>query len=723
MLNRLGHRIFQLLPLPRPTKNKIKDFIRSRLLHNSSEYTFDDYKADLPSNVGTISEARMHAKELSFSTVDFPQISIIIPVFNQYIYTIQCLISLSNHISEYSFEVIVVDDCSTDYTIDVLPQIEGVHFLRNTQNMGFLRSCNVGAENARAEYLLFLNNDTVVHKGWLDNLRRTFHEHDRVGIAGSKLIYADGRLQEAGGVIWDDASGWNVGRLDHPEHPYFNYLRDVDYVSGASLMIPRHLFNELGKFDLEFVPAYYEDTSLCFSAREAGFRVLYQPLSVVTHFEGVTSGTDINDGVKRYQVVNQEKFRSKWAGDLVNHLPNGTTPERARDRRPKKHVLIVDAITPTPDEDSGSIDMFNLIKILIQEGYRVHFVPSSNMAHCGEATKDLLRLGVVCVYAPFFKSLRHYLEDCKIDFSLVILARVGVAFEAISVIDEIMPDVPRIFYTVDLHHLRELRAAKISNDAERLIRAKELRKQEYSIMHRANTTIVLSEVEAALLEKSEVNGVEVLPLIREIKTDHINGFEERDGVGFIGGYRHEPNVEAVVWLLDRIWPLVQSARKTRGLEPIPLYIGGSNMPPKLASKIETVESVINLGFIENLNEFFSGLRLTIAPLKSGAGLKGKVAESWSHGVPVIGSNMAFEGLPTRSGLGKLIMQAESPNGIADLVLENYDDSTRWRARSALGREYAAATFGIINIKEKFRKIVERTEARAASQNQKYRVIK
>ncbi len=251
-----------------------------------------------------------------FECPEQPDASIIIPVFNQWAYTATCLASLLKAKCNYSFEVIVVDDQSSDETAEMLAQVEGITYFRNEQNQGFVGSCNRGAEHARGEFLVLLNNDTEVTDGWLDELIHTFALEPKAGLVGSRLVYPDGKLQEAGGMIFNDASGWNYGRGDDPESPEYKYLREADYCSGACIMLKTSLFHELGALDERYSPAYYEDTDLAFRVREAGYKVMVQPCSTVIHFEGATSGTDTSSGTKRYQLINQEKFLERWRSEL-----------------------------------------------------------------------------------------------------------------------------------------------------------------------------------------------------------------------------------------------------------------------------------------------------------------------------------------------------------------------------------------------------------------------
>lgn len=256
-----------------------------------------------------------------------PSVSIVLPVFNQWPMTKGCLEAVWSTVPpECDLEVVVIDDASTDDTPLGLASLAvaepRLRVLRNQSNLGFVGSCNRAAAKATGDILVFLNNDTVPLPGWLEPLIRTFKLFPRVGAVGGKLLFPDGRLQEAGGILFSDASACHFGRGEaNALAPLFHYVRQVDYVSGALLATPRQLFAALGGFDPEFAPGYYEDTDYCFRLREQGHGIYYQPEAAVVHVEGATAGTDHAAGMKRYQEINRIRFRARHAAALREQRP------------------------------------------------------------------------------------------------------------------------------------------------------------------------------------------------------------------------------------------------------------------------------------------------------------------------------------------------------------------------------------------------------------------
>ena len=239
-----------------------------------------------------------------------PEVSVVIPVHNQIEYTLCCLRSIACHPPKADFEVLVVDDCSTDETARLLPLVRGLRLLRNRENLNFLKSVNLGCGKARGRYLLILNNDTQVAPDWLDALLRVFTLVPGVGLAGSKVVYPSGYLQEAGARMKTDGSAVMIGLNDDPSLPRYNYLREVDYCSGVAMMIPKKLFADLGGLDEHFAPCYYEDADLAYRIRARGWKIIYQPESVVCHHLSVSTGASDQKMVNIHR--NRKRFLGRW---------------------------------------------------------------------------------------------------------------------------------------------------------------------------------------------------------------------------------------------------------------------------------------------------------------------------------------------------------------------------------------------------------------------------
>lgn len=640
--------------------------------------------------------------EIEIPSSDNPLVSVIIPIYGKVDYTLRCLASIALNPPAAAFEVVIVDDCSPDNSLQLLSRVRGLRLIRNHENSGFIISCNSGASEAKGQYLHFLNNDTEVTAGWLDELLRIFEEVPHAGLVGSKLVYPDGYLQEAGGIIWQDGSAWNWGHRQDPAHYAYNYVRDTDYISGASIMVPTDLFKRLGMFNTLYTPAYYEDTDLAMAVRQAGMRVVYQPYSRVLHFEGVSSGTDVTQGTKRFQEINRVKFMDRWANELSDLTPNAFKPFLSCDRKRNRHILVVDACTPTPDQDSGSLDMINLIKIMIEQNWRVHFVPFSNFIHFGQYTDTLQRLGVECVYAPYHQSLESYLNERGDMFDVCLLARTDVASRVLPTVKKFCPSARTIFYTVDLHFLREKREAELQNDPEKLKKAKKTEHTELGLMDKVDNTVVLSEVERDLLLGLGKTNLTVIPLIREVGVPVTTCITERNGAVFVGGFQHLPNVDAVEWLTESIWPEVRKILEKRSLPLIPLYIVGSNMPKQFAEL--NSEDIIPVGFVSDLTEIFERVRISVAPLRYGAGLKGKVASSLLYGIPVVGTTMAYEGMPGE-GLEQVRFEGNDPVEIAQLVVDLHHSETELEMARNNCRSYAIRHFGRSSVERRVKDLL------------------
>lgn len=611
---------------------------------------------------------------LSLPVHAHPRVSIIIPVHNQPLYTFSCLKSLVEHPSVADAEVIVVDDHSDDETAQMLEQVSGLRTVRNVGERGFVRACNLGAAQARGDTLVFLNNDTSVLPGWLDALLAVFARFPDAGLVGARLIYPDGRLQAAGGVIWRDGSAAHVGWGDRANAPEYSYVRKVDYCPGACIAIPRTLFDAVGRFSEEFAPAYYEDTDLAFKVRAAGREVYYQPAAIIRHVEGVSMGQNVLAGFKRFQVLHRQRFQEKWRQSLASHPINDGEPVQARDRGVWKRLLVVDKVMLTPDQDSGSLRMFRLLEELVGLGVKVVFV-TLYLDDREPYRSQLQQIGVEVLYPPRESTVRGYLERCGRQFDAVMLSRADVAELLMDAVRELAPAALRIFDTVDLHYLREERMAELQANAS-LARAAAARKQtELGLMQKADVTLVVSPFEQALLARENPGlRIEVVSNIHDLHGSAA-GHAEREGLLFIGGFNHPPNVDAMLYYVNEILPRIQQE-----LGPVKTWIIGSKPPAEIRALAS--ETVIVEGFVEDISGHFARARLSIAPLRYGAGVKGKINMSMAYGVPVVATPLAVEGMWLTDGVD-VVVGADAA-AFADSVIRVYRDPRLWEMLSENG---------------------------------------
>jgi GT2 family glycosyltransferase/glycosyltransferase involved in cell wall biosynthesis len=668
-----------------PEIAKIEDEIRALRRPVATE----EAERGLGTNVQELDAPVPPVPALPVESICFPthkdvEISIIVPVFNQFQYTHACVASLQTVEELVLFEVIVVDDCSTDQTADLVPRMNGIVYLRNETNAGFIISCNRGAEKARGKYLVFLNNDTIVTKGWLTTLLNTFGEEPKAGIVGSKLVYPDGRLQEAGGIIWRDASGWNYGKFDDPNKPEYNYLREVDYCSAAALMIPKALFQKVGCFDMKYAPAYYEDTDLAFKVRRDGYKVLYQPLSEITHYEGATGGTDLSTGTKKHQEINRLTFMENWEIELADRPINGDLAFLQQAPTGGKNILVIDHHLPMPDRDSGSLRMFQILKLLHQLGHRVTFIPD-NLADIPPYTGELQKRGVEVYYHPYIHSIHEYLVAHGSQFDVVLLSRCDFARKHIGDVRLYAPQSRIIFDTVDLHFLREEREAQLSGDPEARLKALERQRLEHELIEQADETWVVSNVEQQLLQQRWPDAsIQVVSNIVDIPGSRSPFALRRDWL-FIGSFLHSPNIDAVLFFVEKVYPLV-----SKRLRDAKFYIIGDKAPPEVVALAN--ERVVVTGLQTDVRQFFDSVKLSVAPLRFGAGVKGKINQSMAFGVPVVATTLAVEGMQLTDHEDVLV--ADEPEDFAQALIELYESEQLWNRLSENGVKKTAALYSV-----------------------------
>jgi O-antigen biosynthesis protein len=636
---------------------------------------------------------------------DAPVASLVMPLYAGAELTHAALQSIVKNTLFEDYEVILVDDGEDPDTKSLLSSVHGARIITNEANLGYLRSVNLGAQAARGRWLVLCNNDIEVRAGWLDELIGCGESADDIAIVAPKFLAPDGRLAEAGGIIWRDGTGANYGRGDDPQRWRYQYRREVDYGSAAALLVKADFWREVGGFDERFRPMYFEDTDLCFEARARGLKVMYEPRAEVVHHEGSTAGTDENEGHKRHQAENRPKFVEKWGAVLeVEHLldpGNADGQWLAATARRAEHVLLVDHRVPFWDRESGALRELGIIEALLEMGYHVSFLPD-NLAPLEPYTQVLQELGVEVIYD--IKSLGEVAQVAE-RTKLVFISRPDVASRWWSLLRKHALDATLVYDTVDLHWVREARQAALEagSDEEMLITPSVAWTQalELALVRTADVTTVVTDRERQLLEAEVPTAVvEVLPNVNQVQPV-VRGPEGRDGLLFVGGFEHTPNIDAVLYLVSDVMPLVWDE-----LPDLVVRIVGPNAPPEIeALGSDRVEI---LGWVPDMAPLLDSSRALVAPLTYGAGLKGKVTQALAAGLPVVTTRVGAEGLSTQDGQGLLI--GNTAEEFMERVVRVVEDDELWNRLSREGRELAEAVCSPAVVRRALERLLENDRA-------------
>ena len=631
----------------------------------------------------------LRARNISLKFADTPLVSIIIPTFDHSEDVIRCLESISDIPDITPFEVVVVDDGSSATHADRLKLISGIRLCVLEQNLGFAGATTAGVEASRGEFVLLLNNDTEVVAGWLDKLVETMRSSTEVGLVGSMILRPDFLLQEAGCVVFRDGDARQLGCRELPTDWRYQVARDVDYCSGASLLLRRALWDEVDGFDPRFAPAYYEDTDLALTARSRGLRVVYQPGSVLFHNEGSTHGKEFT-GVKRMQLRNQKLFAEKWADWLSTKPTNSRSWSvedewKVRDQSSGSIVIVVDHRVPTPTEDSGSVRMTNILKLLRELEHRVVFIPETALL-AQPASAELADIGVeVFGWDYRQQEFRSYLTSIADRVEFVMVSRPDVALNVFSAVTQSMPMVPFVYDMVDAHGLRKRNEALVTGRDDHRREAVRVETIERRMARASDIVVTLSQEDEDEIRR--LAGID----IRTVRLSNIHEpadpgpeFEARNGLLFVGGYEHTPNIDAVVWFVEEILPILEQE-----IGPVRVTLAGSK-PTERVLALQSPNVTVP-GWIEDLTDLYHQSRVAIAPLRFGAGVKGKIGEALAFGVPTVSTSVGVDGMGLRTGTDILV--GNSPWDFAREVGRIYRDRDLWTAVRTAGLSTVHENFG------------------------------
>jgi GT2 family glycosyltransferase len=614
--------------------------------------------------------------KLKLPTAHDPKVSIILVLFNRAELTYLCLRSLCE-LSLENFEIIIFDNASSDSTRQLLSKVEGATIILNAANIHFLSAVNEAANQAQGQYLLLLNNDAQILPGSLTSAIRTLESDVEIEAVGGKIILPDGRLQEAGSIVWQDGSCLGYGRDDNPFAPMYMFQRDVDYCSGAFLLTYRDTFLSLGGFDRSYFPAYYEETDYCTRLWKLGKRVVYDPHAVILHYEFASSGTT-NSAIK-LQSERQKIFLEKHQHQLENHLPpSESNILMARSHHSGgKRLLFIDDKVPHLYLGSGFPRSNKILQGLHDLGFLITIYPTDANHESWDAVyADLPRQIEVMLGENYSqKKLAEFCSERIGYYDVVMVSRphnMQLLQTALENVPTFREGVKLIYDAEAVFSLRDVLFYQLIGQPLSSLEASNLIHKELELAQKADVIISVSEAEQQKIKSFGFSNVKVLGhaiAAQPLETP----FQNRKDILFVGSIYDEktPNADSVLWFVNDVLPRLNQLTE----QDIKLIIVGVNKVKRVAELAS--QQVILTGKVDDLSSLYSSARVFVAPTRFAAGIPHKVHEAAAKGLPVISTSLIAAQLEWNDG--EELLTADSPEEFAQQCVKLYTDSELWHS--------------------------------------------
>ncbi|PYU64966.1 MAG: hypothetical protein DMG49_25345, partial [Acidobacteria bacterium] len=637
------------------------------------------------------------ATVLKFPPAKAPKVSILLVLHNQAALTYACLRSILETV-QLPYEVVIVDNASSDETPQLLSRLEHVKVVRNSTNRHFLAACNQALQYLLGEYLLFLNNDAFLMPGALQAAMHTLENTESAGAVGARIVNLDGRLQEAGTIVRPDGSCLGYGRGDDPNAPEYMFRREVDFCSGAFLLTRRELFTQLKGFDPAYQPAYYEDADLCLRLRKLGLRVIYEPEATILHFEYGSSSSEKAVGLI---ARNQSVFRARHA-ELLEQRPElgacDVLLARYADLS-RSRVLYVDDWVPHCDLGCGFPRANAVVRAMVRAGAHVTVFPTKYLAATWESAYRDIPREVELILGATADQLCEFLSRRSTVYNVLWVSRPH-NMRVVRRIQETSRHLfrgLRVVYDAEaIFTFRERACAALRGEHWPQSLAEERIAEEVKLAETADSIVSVSVAEAEYFRKAFGDGRAHVLGHALAATPTASLFEERKDILFVGAIYDlaSPNADAILWFCSEIWPLVLA--ELNGQSGPNLTIVGPNRVREVADLAG--EHIRVFGQQPSLSRFYESARMFIAPTRFAAGLPLKVVEAAAHGVPVVGSGLLAKQLGWTHG--KQMLVSDTPEEFARGCLRLWSDEDLWQqlrssALQSVQEEYGDKVFNSV----------------------------
>ncbi len=607
---------------------------------------------------------------LVIPTTEEPRVSVILVVCNRAELTLPCLRSLAER-AQIGFELIVIDNGSTDRTTALFDRVDGARFYRNDENLYFIHAVNQGAARARGSHLLLLNNDAILLPGAIDTLAATIESSPDIGAVGGKIVFLDGKLQEAGSIIWNNGACFGYGRGDDPLAPPYMFRRDVDYCSGALLLMRKDLFDKLEGFDDVFSPAYYEETDYCVRLWDAGYRVVFEPGASILHYEFASRSPD---EASQLQTQHRQLFveRNQARVDTFRSESDANVLYARTAGKPKQRILVIDDRVPHPYLGSGFPRAHRMLTRLVEWSHFVTMYPTAVIDEdWDQAYRDVPREVEIMLHSGE-GGLQGFLEGRRNFYDVILVSRPH-NMEKLALHLEQHPEwfsKTRLVYDAEaIFAAREVRKHEIPGNSEEVRKHQELVVKEIKLAQSAQTVVSVSEAEARAFRGDGVRHVHVLGHALDVDPTP-ERFSERSGILFVGAVHTDasPNGDAVIWLGEEILPKIRLV-----LEDVSLTVVGINESDRIWSMASDAFQI--MGPRKELRSLYADKRIFIAPTRFSAGVPHKIHEAAAHGIPVVATPLLAQQLGWTDGEELLV--GDTAEHLAERSIELYTNPALW----------------------------------------------
>jgi O-antigen biosynthesis protein len=615
-------------------------------------------------------ESFLNSKELLKIPKKKPLVSIMLVFYNHAELSYSCIKSIINFVdADIPYEVIIVDNNSTDRTGLLLERISGAKIIRNKENRHFIVGCNQALEQVEGEYILFLNNDAELLKHSLSSALTTIKTIPDCGAVGGKVILPGGILQEAGSIIWSDGSCMEYGRGQSPTSPEFNFYRIVDYCTGAFLLTKTSLFKAHGGFDELFSPAYYEETDYCLWLQTQKLKVIYNPNAVVRHFNFGSS--NFNSAIQ-IQKKNKEIFSAKHKDTLKKHYePDSSNILKARfsASHNNKKILYIDDCVPHVDSGAGYPRANSILRCIRELGYDVTIYPNTfpDAEDWDEVYRDIDPFTEIAS-GYGFKRLSEFISKRRNYYDIVWISRLHNMELTIKSLRKYKGELKIVYdseaIVAEREYTKSLLTRGKTSDFNKMLQ------EELALCRCADTVVSVSMSDAEKFESHGFKNVYVLGSTYE-KRETPFTFKEREGLLFVGNldYDDSPNVDSILYFVNEVLPLVREK-----ITDIELHIVGT-CKSRHIRELNRNRVYIH-GRIPDLFEFYNRCRVFIAPTRYASGIPCKIQEAASFGLPVVATDILVKQVGWKNRK-HLIASRPEKNDFFEKVVELYQNEKLW----------------------------------------------